>query len=95
VTDGGELRVDRIGRGIGYVSGEVQRWWRVAPAALGGAVFVDTARLSRRYQSGSLSDVDVGIGARLSVPGVSGTFRADVAKGLRDGATAVSFVYEP
>jgi hypothetical protein len=39
--------------------------------------------------------VDLGIGVRLAMPGVSGTIRIDVAKGLRDGATAVSFVYDP
>ena len=29
------------------------------------------------------------------VPGVSGVVRIDVAKGLRDGSTALSFVYDP
>jgi hypothetical protein len=40
-------------------------------------------------------DVDVGVGARLSVTGVPGLLRVDVATGLRDGRKAVSFIYEP
>jgi hypothetical protein len=37
----------------------------------------------------------VGVGARFAVIGMPGIFRVDLAKGLRDGATALSFVYEP
>jgi hypothetical protein len=31
----------------------------------------------------------------VAIPGLSGVLRVDVAKGLRDGATALSFVYDP
>jgi hypothetical protein len=93
---GGEMRVERIGRRIVYTSGEVQKWWdgnsRVRLAA---AAFVDVARIDRRADSRARTEVDLGIGARLAVPGVSGVLRIDVAKGVRDGATAVSFVYDP
>jgi hypothetical protein len=58
-------------------------------------VFVDGARVGHRLSGGSRGDVDAGIGARLALPGVPGTFRLDLAKGLRDGATTWSFVYEP
>jgi hypothetical protein len=37
----------------------------------------------------------MGAGMRVAFPGISGTFRADLAKGLRDGVTTFSFVYEP
>jgi hypothetical protein len=95
VTDG-ELRLDRIGRQMIYSSGEAQRWWQgKARIRIGAAAFVDAARIDRRAAPGALTDVDVGIGARLAVPGVAGVLRIDVAKGLRDGATALSFVYEP
>ena len=40
-------------------------------------------------------DVDLGGGLRIGLPGLEGVFRIDIGKGLRDGATAFSFVYEP
>ena len=95
MTDG-EMRVDRIGRQIVYTSGETQRWWAgTRRVRFGAAAFVDMARVDRRAEPRPRTDVDVGVGARLAVPGVSGVLRLDVAKGLRDGATALSFVYDP
>lgn len=96
VIEDGEMRVDRIGRQITYASGEAQRWWvGKARVRLGAAAFLDVARVDRGVESRAKTDVDAGVGARLAVPGISGVFRVDVAKGLRDGATAVSFVYDP
>jgi hypothetical protein len=93
---GGEMRADRIGRQIVYTSGETQHWWAgTARVRLGAAAFLDVARVERRAEARALTDVDVGVGARLALPGVSGVLRIDVAKGLRDGTTAVSFVYDP
>jgi hypothetical protein len=94
ITDG-ELRVEQIGRSIWYASGEAQRWWSWPRVRVGGAMFADTARTDRRVPAGARTDVDVGLGARFAVPGLSGLLRIDVAKGLRDRATAVSLVYEP
>jgi peptidase C39-like protein len=95
ITDG-EIRVDRIGRHIVHSSGEAQKWWEgKARIRVGAAAFVDAASVDRRAESRARRDVDVGIGARLAVPGVSGVLRIDVAKGVRDGATALSFVYDP
>jgi len=95
ITDG-EIRVEQIGQQILYTSGEAQRWWDgKAGLRFGAAAFVDVARVDRRAVLRPRSDVDVGIGARLAMPGVSGVIRIDVAKGLRDGATALSFVYDP
>jgi uncharacterized protein YvpB len=92
----GEIRAERIGRHVFYTSGEAQRWWVAkAQVRVGAAAFVDAAKTDRRIGPRAQTDVDLGIGARLSIPGVSGVLRVDVAKGLRDGATALSFVYDP
>jgi hypothetical protein len=37
----------------------------------------------------------VGLGARIAVAGIPGVFRADLGKGLSDGAIAICLVYEP
>ena len=44
---------------------------------------------------GAQRDADVGIGLRLRFPGMPATVRIDAGQGLRDGAHALSFVYEP
>ena len=62
---------------------------------LGAAVFADTARVERRATADGSGDVDLGGGLRIGLPGLAGVFRLDVGKGLRDGNTAFSFVYEP
>jgi hypothetical protein len=96
VIHDGMLRSDRLGRRIVHLSGEVRQWWSIRSAVrLGAAAFADAARVSRRVQSDSQADVDLGAGLRLGVPGLNGVFRLDVGKGLRDGATVLSFVYEP
>jgi predicted double-glycine peptidase len=81
-----------FGRTLGYGSVEAQRWLerptlvRIAPAG-----FVDLARASRRGAAAVESaQVDVGAGLRIKVPGATGLLRVDVARGLRDGATAVT-----
>jgi hypothetical protein len=95
ITDG-QIRVSQIGRQILHASGEAQRWWQgKAGMRFGAAAFIDVARVHRRAEPLARNDADLGIGARLAVPGVSGVVRIDVAKGLRDGATALSFVYDP
>jgi hypothetical protein len=95
ITDG-QIRVERIGRHVFYTSGEAQRWWQAkAGVRVGAATFVDFARTAQRIGPRAQTDVDLGIGARLGIPGVSGVLRIDVAKGLRDGAKALSFVYDP
>jgi hypothetical protein len=96
LLDDGRLRVERLGRRIGFASGEVQRWWRgPAGVAAAGAVFADATLVGLRRMAATRGDTDVGIGARVALPGVAGVFRVDVAKGLRDGATAVTFAYDP
>lgn len=96
LLDDGALRVEQLGRRILHVSAEAQQWrTAIAGVRLGGALFVDAARVTSRLAAGPRDDVDVGAGARAAVPGLSGVFRLDLAKGLRDGSTALSFVYEP
>jgi hypothetical protein len=91
----GRLRSAQLGRGIVHGSVEGQQWWPVSVARVGAALFVDAVRVSQRLTAQSRGDVDAGIGARLALPGLTGTFRVDLAKGLRDGLTTLSVVYEP
>jgi hypothetical protein len=96
VLDEGHLRVDRLGRTFFHGSLEAQRWWGVAgPVRAAAAAFGDFGRTGRRISGPARGDVDLGMGARLAVAGIPGIFRADLGKGLRDGATAFSLVYEP
>lgn len=96
VLDQGQLRVDRLGRTLAQASVEAQRWWTVAaPVSAAAVVFGDIGHTARRHEGPPHGDVDVGIGARLAVAGMPGFFRVDAAKGLRDGATAISVSYEP
>lgn len=91
----GRLRTDQMGRSVVHGSFEAQRWWRLRLVAVGAAAFVDTVRLERRFDPGARHDVDVGGGLRAAVPGLGGMLRIDLGRGLRDGATRVSAVYEP
>jgi hypothetical protein len=92
----GRLRTERLGRVVIQGSIEAQRWWHVAgPVSAAAASFVDAARTALRVAQDARHDVDLGVGARFSVAGVPGVLRIDLGKGLRDGRTAVSFVYEP
>jgi len=96
VLDEGRLRVERLGRAFLHGSLEAQRWWRVAgPLRIAAAAFTDLGQTTRRTDSTARGDVDVGLGARVAVAGIPGVFRADLGKGLRDGAIAVCLVYEP
>jgi predicted double-glycine peptidase len=86
-----------FGRTLAYGSVEAQRWLerpslvRIAPAG-----FVDVARVSRRGAAGvEPAQIDVGAGVRIKIPGAAGVLRVDVARGLRDGANAVTFGWMP
>jgi hypothetical protein len=95
LSEAARFRTERLGRLVGNGSVEVQRWWKVGPFRVGGATFADAARTARRVAGGDVTDVDVGVGFRGALPGKTAGFRFDVAKGLRDGATAFSVVYRP
>jgi hypothetical protein len=95
LVDDGRLRVEQLGRRLLNASIEIQRWWTLSLVRAGGAAFMDVARAAGRVVPGSRGDVDAGMGVRLSLPGVAGVVRADVATGLRHGGTRWSVVYEP
>jgi hypothetical protein len=81
-----------FGRALAYGGVEAQRWFErpsVLRVGLGG--FVDAAHTSRRAAPGVESaHIDLGAGLRVKVPGSAGVLRVDVARGLRDGATALT-----
>jgi len=94
VLDGGQVRTERIGRTLLHGSAEGQYWWSGSPLVRAGAVaFVDMARTTQRQSAGALDDVDVGLGFRLTTPLMPGVVRIDLARGLRDGSTALSARY--
>jgi hypothetical protein len=96
LVDAGMLTSDRLGRRIAHASAEARQWWSVRSIVqIGAAVFADSARVGRRSVPDGRGDVDVGAGMRIGFPGLEGVLRLDVGKGLRDGATSFSFVYEP
>ena len=85
-----------FGRTLVYGFVEAQRWFErpsVIRMAVGG--FVDVARASRRAGPGGAQAIDpvladVGAGLRVKIPGTAGVLRIDVARGLRDGAAALT-----
>ena len=91
--EGERFRTERLARLFTHESTEVQRWWRVGPFRAGAATFVDLGRTARRLAGDALTDVDLGIGVRGAYPGRAGALRLDLARGLRDGNTAVSAIY--
>jgi hypothetical protein len=81
-----------FGRTLTFGSVEAHRWIeRSRLPRVGLAAFVDLARASRRFNPGSGTNVDVGGGVRLHLPGWDGALRVDVARGLRDGRNALTF----
>jgi len=93
LLDEGVIRDGVFGRRVAFASAEVQRWLRpvghrllrVAPAA-----FLDVAHATQGLAtSNTRAQFDLGAGVRLSLPG-AGVLRIDLARGLRDGTTALS-----
>ena len=87
-----------FGRTVVYTHAEAQRWLLPAfPLRTAVAAFADVARAARRSIAtpGGITQVDVGAGLRLRIPGATGTIRVDVAHGLKDGANAVTFAWQP
>jgi hypothetical protein len=90
----GKLRASRLGGRTIAATLEGQRVFRSHGVAFGPAAFMDVGRTWRRLEGDPVVDTDVGVGLRARLPGLNGVIRVDVAKGLRDGAGALSFVYE-
>jgi hypothetical protein len=61
---------------------------------MGVAVFLDTARVSRRLYEGERGDVDLGVGLRVGLPGGRGSIRLDYGRGLLHAANRASFGFE-
>ena len=81
-----------FGRQLVYGTGEWCRWTRPSrwPVRIAPAAFVDMARARQGLPSTDRrTQVDAGAGLRLSLAGF-GVMRIDLAKGLRDGRTALS-----
>jgi len=93
LLDANVIRGPLFGRRIAFSTAEYQHPLCLTPAGIIGiATFVDTAQAwdGLAGPGGSPFEVDVGAGIRLKVPQSAGTARIDVARGLRDGGTAVS-----
>jgi len=60
---------------------------------IGVAVFLDSARVTRRLSPGDRNDADLGVGIRLGLGG-RGSVRADYARGLLNVDNKFSFGYE-
>lgn len=92
LLDGGVLDGRVFGRTLAHAGAEWRRWTpaKVKPLRVAPAVFVDVARA---WRGGTRLDerwhMDVGGGLRVHVPG-AGVVRVDLARGLRDGRTALS-----
>jgi hypothetical protein len=84
LLDGGIIDGAVFGATVRYATAEAQRWLaRPSLVRLAIAGFVDAASASR-------GEVDAGVGVRLRVPGRDGVLRVDYARGLRDGANALT-----
>ncbi len=87
-----------FGRRLAHGTVELQHWLR-RPTLLrmAAATFVDAAAAGARpaFATGRAFQVDAGIGVRVRVPGRSGLFRVDYARGLRDGSHAVLVGWQP
>ena len=91
----GVIAGEVFGRSVAHAGLELESGgWRLGPTRMGALLFADWARGPRGNDSGRLtSQVDVGLGVRLTVPG-AGTLRLDAALGLR-GGSAVSIGLSP
>ena len=93
LLDEGVIEGGVFGRRIAFATAELQRWMqpkRLRLVRIAPAIFVDLARATRGLPSSDTRlHYDAGAGIRIALLGF-GVLRADVARGLRDGAMAVS-----
>jgi hypothetical protein len=86
LLEDGAIRASELHRVLPNASLEYQR--RLATRRVmqvGWAAFVDA----------TTRHVDSGLGLRVKLPGLAGPLRIDLARGVRDGATALSFSWQP
>jgi hypothetical protein len=92
----GAIRASRLGRMLAHSTVELQRALAGLPLArLRWAIFVDAAKQSRMLTGSSTSHIDAGAGLRADLPGAPGTFRIDLARGIRDGNVVLSAAWQP
>ena len=97
LLDEGVITRARLGRQLVGVTIEAEHTWRqMGPLRLRVVGFADSARAwrSASREGTSRTDVDVGVGVRLSALGHVGRLRVDLARGLQDGALAASVGWE-
>jgi hypothetical protein len=86
----GIIRDGVFGRRLAHGGAEWRRWMDTRPVRLAPAVFLDLARAGGVLAGGDpRAHLDAGAGVRIALPG-AGVVRIDVARGLRDGSTALS-----
>ena len=86
LLDNGAIRASELQRVLPNASLEYQRRMASRPVLhVGWAAFVDA---TNRH-------VDAGVGLRFKLPGSRSVLRIDVARGVRDGATALSASWQP
>ena len=81
-----------FGRTVAHAGGEWRQWLQPIRGIVGiaPAVFVDSARAWRGLtEADGRLHIDAGVGLRVAIPG-AGLLRIDAARGLRDGAGALS-----
>jgi hypothetical protein len=85
-----------FGRTLAYSNTELHRWIeRGTLVRFGVAAFADAARATRAFgDEDPRTQLDVGVGLRVRIPGSRGVIRADVAAGVRDGAHAVTIGWQ-
>jgi len=85
LLEDGAIRASELRRVLPNATLEYQRRFVTAPVMqVGWAAFVDA---TNRH-------VDTGLGLRFKLPGSVNLLRIDVARGVRDGATALSFSWQ-
>lgn len=98
LTHGGIVDGVGFGRRLASATVEGRRWLeRPSLVRLGVAAFLDAAQVgdTLRPAIGRRLSVDLGVGVRVRVPGREGVIRLDYARGVRDGANAVTLGYAP
>ena len=92
MLDDGVIRDAVFGRRLAHGGVESRRWFTAGrrPLRVAVAGFVDVANAARGIASSDLRlHADAGIGVRVALAG-AGVLRVDLARGLRDGNTALS-----
>jgi hypothetical protein len=96
LLDEGVITGAMFGERLAYANAEAHHWFaRLSLLRIGLAGFMDVARIWRPLSApGDPAQADVGFGLRLRTPGRQGILRVDVARGLRDGADALTLGWQ-